>query len=55
MLAGFAKHGLSSSGQLKLSPNQPPNGIAQFRMRRNQGVLVIKAKLNKNDHLNMTF
>lgn len=46
MLAGFAK-GAIGSGQLQLSPNQPPNGIAQFGIKRNQDVLVIKAKLNE--------
>ncbi len=33
--------------QLRISPNQPPNGIAQFGMRRNQEVLVVQAKLNE--------
>ncbi|WP_061800691.1 hypothetical protein [Serratia ficaria] len=45
MLARFAKEAISS-GQLQISPNQLPNGIAQFEMQRNQGVLVIQAKLN---------
>ncbi|MBF7142741.1 MULTISPECIES: hypothetical protein [Pseudomonas] len=49
MLAGFAKQALSSSSQLKLSPNQPADGDAQFGIRRNQDVLVIKARLNEND------
>lgn len=46
MLAGFAKLAIESD-QLQLSPNQHANGIAEFRMQRNQGVLAIKAKLNE--------
>ena len=46
MLAGFAK-GAIGSGELQISPNQPPNGITQFGMRLNQDVLAIKAKLNE--------
>ncbi len=45
-LAGFAKEAMRS-GQLRISPNQPANGIAQFGMKRNQDVLVIQAKLNE--------
>ena len=45
-LARFAKQAIGD-GQLKISPKQPANGIAQFGMQRNQDVLVIKAKLNK--------
>ncbi|NJP03640.1 hypothetical protein HBH25_22750 [Pseudomonas sp. hsmgli-8] len=57
MLAGFAK-GAIGSGQLQLSPNQPVKGDAQFGMRRNQDVLVIKARLNdqsKYDVLSVGF
>lgn len=46
MLAKFAKEAISS-GQLQISPNQPPNGVAQFGGHRNQDVLVIQAKLNE--------
>ncbi|GGM32038.1 hypothetical protein ACFQDN_23255 [Pseudomonas asuensis] len=48
-LAGFAKQAIGS-GQLKISPNPPENGIAQFGMCRNQDVLVIKAKLNEQSN-----
>ncbi|MGF6284971.1 hypothetical protein ABH912_005483 [Pseudomonas sp. BT76 TE3572] len=45
-LARFAKEAIRS-GRLQISPNQPENGIAQFGMRRNQDILVIRAKLNE--------
>lgn len=45
-LARFAKQAINS-GRLQRSPNQPQNGIAQFGVRRNQDILVIKAKLNE--------
>lgn len=45
-LAGFAKEAIVS-GRLQLSPNQSPNGIAQFGMQHHQDVLIIQAKLNE--------
>ncbi|WP_223538323.1 hypothetical protein [Pseudomonas sp. GL-B-16] len=44
-LAGFAKEAMRSG--LKISPNQPANGIAQFGAQRGDDVLVIQAKLNE--------
>ncbi|MFC6478836.1 hypothetical protein ACFQDN_23185 [Pseudomonas asuensis] len=44
-LAGCARQAIGS-GQLQISSNPPENGIAQFGMRHNQDVLVIKAKWN---------
>lgn len=45
-LSGFAKEAIGSR-QLQRSPNQSPNGIVQFGMRRNQATVVIQAKLNE--------
>lgn len=44
-LSEFAKEAIDSR-QLQRSPNQSPNGIVQFGMRRNQATVVIQAKLN---------
>ncbi|WP_194483512.1 hypothetical protein [Pseudomonas asuensis] len=45
-LARLAKRAIGSD-QLKISSNQPANGIFQFGIECNQGVLVIKTKLNE--------
>ncbi|WP_223538248.1 hypothetical protein [Pseudomonas sp. GL-B-16] len=44
-LAGFAKEAMRSG--LKISPNQPANGIAQFGAQRGDDELLIQAKLNE--------
>lgn len=45
-LASFAKWAIVS-GQLQISSDQQPNDNAQFRVERNQDVLLIQAKLNE--------